>query len=279
MKWEGLGRSNNVEDMRSGGGMPIAAGGLSVGGVLIALVASWILGVNPLTLLGLMNDQRSAPVAHQQVQAPPNSDQQAQFVEAVLAHMEKTWQGLMPQTYHPSKLALFTGAVGSACGTASSAVGPFYCPRDQKVYLDMAFFKELSDRFQARSDFARAYVIAHEVGHHIQKLTGVSDRVQQSGQRSGATSGSVRLELQADCYAGVWGHYAEAEQLLEPGDLQGALTAAEAIGDDNLQRKSQGYVVPESFTHGTSAQRLKWFRAGLAKGRPADCDTFASRDL
>lgn len=280
MKWQGLGRSSNVEDAR-GGGLPVAAGGMGLGGIVLALVAGWIFGINPLTLLGIMSQQSNAPVARQQTQAPPANDQQAQFVEAVLGHMEKTWQHLLP-SYHPAKLTLFDGQVRSACGYASSAVGPFYCPPDQKVYLDMDFFRELSQRFRASSDFARAYVIAHEVGHHIQKLKGTSDRVQQQQAHSGKTGAnalSVKLELQADCYAGVWGHYAEQDQLLEPGDLQGALTAAEAIGDDNLQRQSQGYVVPESFTHGSSAQRVRWFRQGMASGRPDDCDTFAASSL
>lgn len=282
MKWEGLGRSNNVEDLR-GAGIPIGAGGMSLGGVVLVLIASFVFGVNPLTLLGLMQDTGRAPVTQQQQgQQPPDSDQQAQFVEAVLGHMEQTWQGLLPRTYEPSKLALFSGGVRSACGTASSAVGPFYCPPDAKVYLDMSFFKELSQRYSASSDFARAYVIAHEVGHHIQNLQGTSDYVQQQRQRVGkaeANALSVRLELQADCYAGVWGHYAERQNLLEPGDLEGALTAASAIGDDNLQRRSQGYVVPESFTHGSSEQRVRWFRKGMETGRPNACDTFQTANL
>ncbi|HEY9839636.1 MAG: neutral zinc metallopeptidase [Candidatus Sericytochromatia bacterium] len=284
MKWENLGRSNNVEDLRGsgGGGLPVGAGGMSVGGLVLVLLASWIFGVNPLALLGLMDGPAQQAPVSQQGHAPPKTDQQAQFVEAVLGHMEKTWQDLLPSTFHPAKLALFSGRVQSACGYASSAVGPFYCPPDQRVYLDMSFFNELSQRFEAKSDFARAYVIAHEVGHHVQKLLGTSDYVQQQRAHSNKTQTnamSVKLELQADCYAGVWGHYAEQQKLLEPGDLEGALTAASAIGDDNLQRRSQGYVVPESFTHGSSAQRVKWFRQGMSSGQPKACDTFSTANL
>lgn len=279
MKWEDLGRSSNVEDLR-GSGLPIGGAGLSIGGVVVALVAGWIFGINPLTILGLMDStSQQLPRQSQRAEAPPDSDRQAQFVEAVLGHMEKTWQQLLPRSFQPARLVLFSGQVRSACGYASSAVGPFYCPPDQKVYLDMSFFNELSQRYKASSDFARAYVIAHEVGHHIQKLMGTSDYVHQQQARSGkrqANTWSVKLELQADCYAGVWGHYAEAQKLLEPGDLEGALTAASAIGDDNLQRQAQGYVVPESFTHGSSAQRLQWFRQGLKTGQPGSCDTFRS---
>lgn len=281
MKWENLGRSSNVEDLRGGGGLPIGGAGLSLGGVVLALVAGWIFGVNPLTILGMMDGGGQAPVS-QQGQQPPETDQQAQFVEAVLGHMEQTWQRLLPRTYEPARLALFSGRVQSACGYASSAVGPFYCPPDEKVYLDMSFFRELDTQFQARSDFARAYVVAHEVGHHIQNLMGTSDYVQQQrGRQSKAAANalSVKLELQADCYAGVWGHYAERDNLLEPGDLEGALTAASAIGDDNLQRRSQGYVVPESFTHGSSAQRVNWFREGMRSGSPQSCDTFKAANL
>ena len=279
MKWKHLGRSSNVQDLR-GGGFPIGGAGLSVGGVVLALIGGWIFGVNPLLLLGLMDGGNQGVV--QQEQAPPEDDQQAQFVEAVLGHMEQTWQTLLPRSFEPAKLALFSGSVQSACGTASSAIGPFYCPPDQRVYLDLSFFRELETRFAARSDFARAYVIAHEVGHHVQNLMGTSGQVQQQQARSNKTQAnalSVRLELQADCYSGVWGHYAERDNLLEPGDLEGALTAASAIGDDNLQRESQGTVVPESFTHGSSAQRVKWFRQGMASGKPQSCDTFNTSNL
>lgn len=284
MKWQDLTRSGNVEDLRgSGGGLPIGGAGLSVGGVVIALVAGWIFGVNPLTILGLMDSgtQQQAPVT-QRGEAPPDNDQQAQFVEAVLGHMEKTWRVILPKRFEPAKLAIFSGSVQSACGSANSAMGPFYCPPDQRVYLDMSFFKELETRYSARSDFARAYVIAHEVGHHVQNLMGTSDYVQQQRSRQSkaqANQMSVKLELQADCYAGVWGHYAQKDNLLEAGDLEGALTAASAIGDDNLQRQSQGRVVPESFTHGSSEQRVRWFRQGMASGRPESCDTFSGSRL
>lgn len=275
MKWEDLARSSHVQDLR---GLPVGGAGLSLGGVVLALVASWIFGVNPLAILGLMQsyDQRAPQL--QQGQAPAGNDQQAQFVAAVLGHMEQTWERLLPSQFSPAQLVLFSGQVSSACGFASSAVGPFYCPPDRRVYLDLRFFQELSQRYQARSDFARAYVIAHELGHHVQNLTGTASAVQQQQRRSNQLQRnalSVRLELQADCYAGVWGHYAQQAQLLEPGDLQGALTAASAIGDDNLQRQSQGQVVPESFTHGSSAQRVSWFRKGMQSGQPEACNTFA----
>jgi predicted metalloprotease len=212
---------------------------------------------------------------------PPADDPEAQFVAVILADTEDTWRQLSPglgRDYQEPRLVLFSDAVDSACGMASAAVGPFYCSRDATVYLDMTFFRELEQRFGAPGDFARAYVIAHEVGHHVQNVLGISDRVQglqAQGGREDANALSVRLELQADCFAGVWGHHAQQERdFLESGDIEEALQAATAIGDDRLQKQSQGYIVPESFTHGSSAQRASWFRRGLDSGDPQSCDTF-----
>ena len=235
-------------------------------------------GVDPREIL---QSAPSAEVGQQQGGAPPADDPQAQFVSVILADTEDTWNQVLPQLrrdYEEPRLVLFSGAVASACGTASSAVGPFYCSRDSSVYLDMAFFNDLEQRFGAPGDFARAYVIAHEVGHHVQNLLGISDEVQQRQARGGeeeANALSVRLELQADCFAGVWGSHAKQERdFLENGDVEEALQAASAIGDDRLQEQVRGYVVPESFTHGSSAQRTEWFRRGLESGDPRTCDTF-----
>jgi hypothetical protein len=213
----------------------------------------------------------------------PAQDQMSQFVSVVLADTEDTWSAIFKQKfgrdYEDPKLVLFTGAVQSACGLAQSAMGPFYCPNDQAVYIDLAFYRELKDRFGAPGDFAQAYVIAHEVGHHVQNLLGTSDKVRAAQERSdkaGANALSVGLELQADCYAGVWGHHAQrARNILEPGDIDEALNAASAIGDDKLQKATRGYVVPESFTHGSSAQRQQWFRRGFESGSLDACDTFS----
>jgi len=208
------------------------------------------------------------------------TDAAGQFASKVLADTEDTWTELFAQTgqrYPQPTLVLFTDAVQSACGTNSSAVGPFYCPGDRKVYIDLGFYRELDRRFGAPGDFAQAYVIAHEVGHHIQNVTGVFDRVRQSASRANQNEMSVRQELQADCYAGVWGHYAAKRGALEPGDVEEGLTAAAAIGDDQIQRKTQGQVTPESWTHGSSAQRVQWFRTGLQSGQVASCDTFSAR--
>ncbi|MGV3523039.1 MAG: neutral zinc metallopeptidase [Candidatus Sericytochromatia bacterium] len=275
MKWQDLIPSRNVEDAR--GGLPIAGAGLGAGGLVVVVIASLLFGVNPLTVLSLLEGGTGAPTANREAVAPPAGDRQADFVEAVLGSMEQSWTQRLGQDFQPAKLVLFDNAVRSACGTASSAIGPFYCPPDQRIYLDLGFFNELSTRFQADSDLARAYVIAHEVGHHLQNLNGTSERVQRQQRSSGkvqANALSVKLELQADCYAGVWAHDAQRQQLLEAGDLEGALTAASAIGDDNLQRRSQGTVVPESFTHGSSAQRVSWFQRGFSSGDASRCNTF-----
>ncbi len=277
--------SGNVEDRRGGGsGLPGGRGGLGLGGIVLALVISYFTGINPMTLLGLLDQaptQVSAP-AHR----PPADDQAARFVSKVLASTEDTWKDIFRasgKTYEEPRLVLFSGATPTACGTGQTAMGPFYCPGDHKVYIDLSFYRELQERFHAPGEFAQAYVIAHEVGHHVQNLLGISDKVQQARQRAGkaeANALSVRLELQADCLAGVWGNHADSlRHILEPGELEQALTAAAAIGDDRLQQEARGRVVPESFTHGTSAQRVRWFRRGFTSGDMNQCNTFKQRDL
>src|SRR6476659_3239762 len=259
--------SDNVEDRR---GMGIG-GGLGIGGVVIALIAAF-LGLDPGQVLNTVQsveqtrgDAREAPKG-----AP--KDEMGQFVSKVLASTEDVWTGIFKQNgrqYTPPTLVLYSGAVRSACGMGQAAMGPFYCPNDQKLYIDLKFYEDLKNRFRAPGDFAQAYVIAHEVGHHVQNLTGTFQKMRQGDNRT-----SVRMELQADCYAGVWGHQAANANLLDPGDVEEALTAATAIGDDRLQKQTQGVVVPESFTHGSSAQRVRWFKTGMESGRPKDCDTF-----
>ena len=272
-------RSGNVVDAR-GGGMPLAAGG-GVGMVVLALVV-YLLGGDPTSIINSGGTQ--APTA-QQAPADPNApkDEASDFVSVVLADTEDTWNPIfkkeLGREYQEPRLVLFSGAVRSACGVAQTAVGPFYCPADQQVYIDLQFYRELRERFQAPGDFAQAYVIAHEVGHHVQTLLGISERVtaaQQGGSRAQANALSVRMELQADCYAGIWAHHAQrARNVVEPGDIEEALGAASAIGDDRLQRASRGRVVPESFTHGSSEQRMTWFRRGYDSGQMEACDTFS----
>jgi predicted metalloprotease len=285
MRWQGGRRSDNIEDRRFARGPGVAIGG---GGLLVALLVATLFGADPLQLLSIvLEGGGGAPV--EDTQAPPadtRNDPDADFVSVVLADTEDVWGRIFSDAgrrYVDPKLVLFRDQVRSACGFASAAVGPFYCPADSKVYLDLAFFNELSRRFGAPGDFARAYVVAHEIGHHVQKLSGISDEVdrrRQSLSREAGNALSVRVELQADCYAGVWAHHANVERnVLEPGDIDEALGAATAIGDDRLQRQAQGYVVPESFTHGTSTQRVRWFRRGFDSGAPNQCDTFAARDL
>jgi hypothetical protein len=281
MRWETGRRSDNVEDRRRMGTGPVAIGG---GGLVVALLLAVVFGVDPSQLLSVLNETQ-APVATQEP-IDPAQDPDADFVSVVLADTEDTWSQLFTQAgqrYTEPKLVLFRDQVQSACGFASAAVGPFYCPADTKVYLDLAFFSDLGRRFGAPGDFARAYVVAHEIGHHVQKLTGISDEVhrrQQSLSREEGNALSVRLELQADCYSGVWAKHADDQRnVIEPGDIEEALGAATAIGDDRLQREAQGYVVPESFTHGTSTQRVRWFRRGFETGAPDSCDTFSARDL
>ena len=290
MKWEGNRESDNVEDRRgSGGGFPLPGGrGIGIGTIVIALLGGWLLGINPLTLLGLLSGAGGPPAQVQQApaQRPPADDTMARFVSTVLADTEDVWHGVFRQaggSYQEPRLVLFRGATPTACGTGQAAMGPFYCPADQKVYIDLGFYETLQSRLGAPGDFAQAYVIAHEVGHHVQNLLGISAKVDQMrGRVSQAEYNrlSVRLELQADCFAGVWAHHAQnARQILEQGDVEEAMNAAAQIGDDALQRSSGGAVVPESFTHGTSAQRQRWFHAGMQQGSLKACDTFAARAL
>jgi predicted metalloprotease len=283
MRWESGRRSDNVEDRR-GMGAGTIGGGLGLGGLLLVLVISLLTGVNPLRLLGPAAEiSQQVNVPSEQGGAPPANDPQASFVQVVLADTEDVWSGVFQQMgrhYDLPKLVLFSDRIDSACGMASSAVGPFYCPPDQKVYIDLSFFRELDQRFGAPGDFAQAYVIAHEVGHHVQNELGISTQVDQLRSRASETQGkalSVRLELQADCLAGVWGYHSQKRSTnikFDPGDLEEGLRAAAAIGDDRLQREAQGYVVPESFTHGSSQQRVDWLRRGLQSGDISQCDTF-----
>jgi len=291
MKWEGNRQSDNVEDRRDegpmigGGGFGFGGGrGIGIGTIVIALVAGWALGINPLTLLGVLSGggmPEQAPVAQGPAHRPPADDKSAAFVSTVLADTEDVWHAQFAAqgaTYRAPKLVLYRGAIPTACGTGQSAMGPFYCPGDQKVYIDLAFYETMKTRLGAPGDFAQAYVIAHEVGHHVQALLGITDKVDAMRQRSSAAQSnalSVRLELQADCLAGVWANNAQrSRQILEQGDVEEALNAASQIGDDTLQRRSQGTVVPETFTHGTSAQRVGWFKRGMASGNLRDCNTF-----
>jgi predicted metalloprotease len=280
MKWQDMNRSDNVEVR--GGVRPVhVAGGLGGGGILVIIILSLLLGVNPLALLGIVGGGPTTSQTQSRTQTQSSSTQ-VDFVRAVLGDTEQTWEQIFQQsgeTYADPKLVLYSGAVNSACGYTSSAVGPFYCPGDEEVYLDLSFFTELSQRFGAPGDFARAYVIAHEIGHHVQKLLGISAQVEAAEAKASDTQRnaiSVRVELQADCFAGVWGHYVKQEGFLDPGDLSEALQAASAVGDDTLQKETQGYVVPDSFTHGTSAQRMKWFKTGFDSGNPSSCDTFGA---
>jgi len=289
MKWEGQRRSSNVEDRRAGGGGMgrIGGRGIGLGTVAIALVAGWIFGINPLTVLGLLSGGGGAPTVQSgPAAAPPANDTQAAFVATVLADTEDVWNAAFRAngaSYQEPKLVLFRGAVGTACGTGQSAMGPFYCPGDMKVYIDLDFFDTLASRMGAPGDFAQAYVIAHEVGHHVQRLIGVTDKV--DGLRGRISERemnalSVRVELQADCLAGVWTHHSQkGKGWLEQGDVQEAMNAAARIGDDALQRQSQGYVVPESFTHGSSEQRMRWFQRGLQGGSVNQCNTFDAASL
>jgi hypothetical protein len=286
MDIEGRRRSSNIEDRR--GMRPVRTGvGLSVGGVLFLLVLS-LLGINPLPFLGVATKPQQVEMqqADQPYQESAQEANMRQMTEVVLADTEDTWSAILPKygvQYVEPKLVFFTGMVASACGTAQSAVGPFYCPLDQKVYLDMSFYDELSSRFGAPGDFAQAYVVAHEVGHHVQYLMGIAKQVNEAQQRmskADANALSVRMELQADCFAGVWANNAkQSRQLLEAGDDEEGLRAASEIGDDRLQKQAQGYVVPDAFTHGSSEQRVRWFRRGLETGTPEACDTFAAQAL
>jgi predicted metalloprotease len=287
MRWESARRSSNVQDRRGLGGGGFGGGGIIGGGglgvLVLVLIISFITGRNPLELLSQVDQGAPAPAEQQAPTGTPNPDDpQAQFVAAVLGDTEDTWNRIFASRnsrYEEPVLVLFDGSVRSTCGFASAAVGPFYCPADHQVYLDLSFFRDLAQRFGAPGDFAQAYVIAHEVGHHVQTLLGVSDRVNRARSQAGESEANalqVRMELQADCLAGVWGHHANRRQLLEAGDVDEGLRAAAAIGDDRLQRQTQGYVVPESFTHGSSEQRARWLQRGLQTGDVDACDTFNS---
>jgi len=301
MRWDDFRRSDNVEDARDGGGgFPggvSGAGGMGIGTLLILLVLGWIFGIDPSMLIGGGDVLSSPPSRYQEGYqekktvgrgTPP--DQVGQFVAAVLGDTEDRWKEIFQrsgQTYQPPKLRLYAGAEQSACGFAQSAMGPFYCPNDRRIYLDTSFFRDLERRFQGCSgkacEFAQAYVIAHEVGHHVQNLIGILPRamqMQQGRDRASANNLQVRVELQADCFAGVWAHHSQEKwKFLEPGDVEAAMQTAAAIGDDRLQRKTQGYVVPDAFTHGSSAQRVRWFTNGLKSGELSSCNTFDAAQL
>ncbi|MCT9809840.1 zinc metallopeptidase [Acidovorax sp. Be4] len=289
MRWDGNRESENVEDRRDeGGGSPVFGGrSIGIGTIVVALLGGWVLGINPLTLLGVLSG--GSPVAVQQqapAHKPPADDQMARFVSTVLADTEDVWTDIFRRnggSYKDPRLVLFRGVTQTACGTGQAAMGPFYCPADQKVYIDLGFYQTLKNQLGAPGDFAQAYVIAHEVGHHVQNLLGISAKVDNMRGRVSKTEYnqlSVRLELQADCLAGVWAHHAQnARQILEQGDVEEAMNAAAKIGDDALQRAAGGAVVPDSFTHGTSAQRQRWFNSGLQRGELKGCDTFSARQL
>jgi predicted metalloprotease len=278
MRWQDYGQSSNVEDRRGLGGRGLAIGGGGIG-MVIVLIAALICGVDPRQLL------EGLPTESGQVQQQPGTtasnstnqpaDQNRQFAGAVMKMTEDVWGQLLPQQarirYQPPKLVLFSGQTSSACGYGEAAMGPFYCPGDQKLYLDFDFFNELKREFKAPGDFAQAYVIAHEVGHHVQNLMGTMDRVQRAGQNNRL---SVALELQADCYAGIWANYAQSKGLVEAGDAEEAIRAAAAVGDDMIQKRTQGYVVPESFTHGSAQQRMQWFAKGMQSGDMRQCEAF-----
>jgi predicted metalloprotease len=290
MKWEGNRQSDNVEDRRSsgsglGGGGMLGGRSIGIGTIVVALVGGWIFGINPMTILSLLSG--GAPTAQVQgpAQRPPADDKMAGFVSTVLADTEDVWKDVFAKgggTYREPALVLFRGATQTACGQGQAAMGPFYCPADQKVYIDLGFYETLQKRLGAPGDFAQAYVIAHEVGHHVQNLLGITGKMDQMrGQVSKVEYNalSVRLELQADCFAGVWANHAQrARAILEQGDVEEAMNAAAKIGDDALQGGS-GKIVPESFTHGTSAQRARWFNNGLQQGSVKACDTFSARNL
>jgi predicted metalloprotease len=294
MRWQGNRESSNVEDARGlgggagggGGGFRIGGGGLSIGSIVIAVIAGWIFGINPLALLGVMDGGGTPQTQQQPAPAPPASDEAARFVSVVLADTEDVWRAKFKAagaTYREPKLRLFSGREPTACGTGQAAMGPFYCPADEKVYIDLRFYEVMKSKLGAPGDFAQAYVIAHEVAHHVQKLMGITDKMESARRRMSEAQYnalSVRLELQADCFAGIWAHDAQrARQVIEQGDIEEALNAATQIGDDTMQRKQQGTIVPESFTHGTSAQRVAWFKRGLQTGSVAQCDTFEARQL
>ena len=289
MRWRTGRRSKNIEDRRSAGGagrgLPIRGGG--VGMIVVALAAAYFFGIDPSIILNQALQGTPSPGRDSGRYQPSAEEQQlVDFISVVLADTEDTWHSLFKQQngrYQEPKLVLFSGSVRSACGFAQAAMGPFYCPGDKKVYIDLSFYDDLRKRHGAPGDFAQAYVVAHEVGHPVQTLMGISQQVHQARSRVSKTEGnqlSVRQELQADCFAGLWAHHAQrTRQILETGDIEEALTAATAIGDDRLQKQAQGYVTPESFTHGTSAQRVRWFSTGFKQGSLAACNTFEASSL
>jgi predicted metalloprotease len=309
MQWRGRRQSGNVEDRRGQGGgfggglgrmgggrIPIGlpggrragGGGLGIGSLIVIGLVLWFLGINPLTLLSGVGGGGSPiqmPSGTETGQTGAPGDEAGQFVATVLADTEDTWNQIFSaagENYPEPTLVLFEGSTDSACGFASAATGPFYCPADRRLYIDLAFYDELAGRFQASGDFAQAYVIAHEVGHHIQNLQGILPKVNEQRQRmSEADSNalSIRVELQADCYAGIWANHSEKIGVVEDGDLEEALTAAAAVGDDSIQKRTQGYVVPESFNHGTAEQRARWFKRGYESGSVQSCDTFSASQV
>jgi len=298
MRWGDMRRSENVEDTsgRRGGGMPMGGGGMRIGlgGLVVVVILSLLFGVNPLEMLGGFGaetqvaprpEPQSAPPGYgPQTSSPaPSADPTKELVARVVGDTEDVWNALFKALGRPGypapRLEIFSGQVRSACGLASAAVGPFYCPADRKVYLDTAFFDQLSRRFGAPGDFAQAYVIAHEIGHHVQNALGTMSQFDAQVSRMDERSRKqmqIRLELQADCYAGVWGYFAQKRNLLEPGDLEEGMRAASAVGDDQIMKRTQGYVVPDAFTHGSAEQRVRWFRRGLQTGDPRQCDTFSA---
>ncbi|MED7773609.1 zinc metallopeptidase [Aeromonas dhakensis] len=281
MRWQDRRESNNVEDRRQQGG----GGGIPIGGKgrLILLVVVMVAGYYGVDLSPLLNEPESQTPPQRQEMSQPAKDPLAWFTSVMLASTEDAWGEIFQQSgnrYQAPKLVLYRGATRTGCGQGQSVMGPFYCPADRTVYIDLSFYQEMRDKLGADGDFAQGYVVAHEVGHHVQNLLGIGRKMREQQQglsRAEQNKLSVKLELQADCFAGVWGHYMEREQVLETGDLEEALNAAQAIGDDRLQQQSQGRVIPDSFTHGSSAQRYAWFKRGFDSGKPASCNTFAAR--
>ncbi len=288
MRWGDLRRSGNVEDRRGmGGGGGMRRGGLGIGTLIIVGLIAWATGIDPRIIMGGM-EMIQGPGTEQTQQAGKQGtpdDEIGQFMASVLGSTEDVWTKIFQdngKTYQEPRLVLFSGMTPSACGMGQAAMGPFYCPQDKQVYLDTSFFREMSQRFQASGDFAYAYVVAHEVGHHVQNLLGILPRVMQERQQSSRSESnelSVRTELQADCLAGVWAAHTQQKGVLEDGDIEEAINAATAIGDDRIQKQTQGTVVPDSFTHGSSAQRVRWFKTGLQSGNVQSCNTFAASEL
>lgn len=285
MRWDRGERGGNIEDRR--GIHPVAAGGIGIGGLVVAAIGYFVFGISPEQTLQIVNQAGGQAEQQQQDGAKGTpQDRDAQFVDVIEQSTTDVWSAVFQkagrQYQRPAGVVIYDQSTGTGCGMGQSAMGPFYCPQDQKVYLDLAFWQELSGRFGAGGEAARAYVIAHEIGHHVQQLTGQSDKAQRMGAR-GAESGSVRLELQADCYAGVWAAHASevsnGNVSLDPKDVEDGLRAASAVGDDTLQKQTQGRVMPDAFTHGTSAQRMRWFRAGVESGDPGSCNTFKAAQL